>query len=108
MEESIGAYLRDLRKKQGKPMRKVAAMLDIDQSTLSKIERNERPPKEDLLPKMADCYQIDLQELRLVYLSDRVLAPILREGNPEEILKRAKEKLKFIKDRSYNQGKLDL
>ena len=82
-------------------------MLDIDQSTLSKFERDERLPKEEILPKIADYFKVSLDEIRLLYLCDKVLRPILDEQNPEKILNVAQEKLRYIKSKKYNQGKLN-
>ncbi len=41
--ENLGDYIRQLREQAEMPLRKLAALLDIDQSTLSKLERGERP-----------------------------------------------------------------
>ena len=38
--DSIGTQMRKLREEAEMPLRKLAALLDIDQSTLSKIERD--------------------------------------------------------------------
>ena len=40
--QNIGELIRTLREKEGYPLRKVAAFLDIDQAVLSKIERGQR------------------------------------------------------------------
>ncbi len=42
IKESFREYIRKLREQQGLPLRKVAAVLDIDPSTSSKIERGEK------------------------------------------------------------------
>ena len=42
--DSFGERVRKLREQADMPLRKLAALLDIDQSTLSKIERGERKP----------------------------------------------------------------
>lgn len=39
---TFGEVIKKLREDNGLPLRKVAAHLDIDPSTLGKIERNER------------------------------------------------------------------
>jgi len=41
--ETFGEYIRRLREEKKLPLRKVAAQLDIDTSTLSKVERGDRP-----------------------------------------------------------------
>jgi len=38
-KETFGEYIRRLREEMNLPLRKVAAQLDVDTSTLSKIER---------------------------------------------------------------------
>ena len=42
MEQLIGTYIRERRNELGLPLRKVATHINIDTSTLSKIEKNER------------------------------------------------------------------
>lgn len=88
-------------------MRKVAAALDIDQSTLGKFERGERLPKEAIIPKIATYFEVDAEELRLSYFGDKVLTQILPHRNAESILEAAKEKLAYRKSKNYNQGKLN-
>ena len=99
--------MRSLREKKGIPIRKVADILDLDQSTLSKFERDKRLPKKEMLPKIADYFEVSLEEVRSVYLCDKVLRPILAEQDPEKILNIAQERLRYIKDKNYNQGKLN-
>jgi transcriptional regulator with XRE-family HTH domain len=41
-QETFGEIIRKLREDHNMPLRKLAAALDIDQSTLSKIETNQR------------------------------------------------------------------
>ena len=42
MKKTFGEIIREGREHEGLPLRKVAAFIDIDPSTLSKIERGER------------------------------------------------------------------
>ena len=43
INETFGEYIKKAREIIKLPLRKVAAHLDIDTSTLSKVERGERP-----------------------------------------------------------------
>lgn len=106
MKETLAEYLRTLREEKGYPLRKVAAALDVDQSSLSKFERGERLPKEDLIPKIAKFFGVEETGLLLRYKSDKVIYEIMSDKNPEEILKVAEEKLRYMKSKSYTQGKL--
>ncbi|HDO27460.1 MAG TPA: XRE family transcriptional regulator [Bacteroidetes bacterium] len=50
----MGKQIRKLRTDKGLPLRKVAALLDIDQSILSKTERGERKASKDQIKKIRD------------------------------------------------------
>lgn len=94
---SIGETLRTLREEKKLPLRKVAHQLDIDQSFLSKIERDERRATKDQIIQLAKIFKVDEQELLLQYNSDKVLYEIMEEKNPKEILKVAEEKINYYK-----------
>lgn len=106
--ESFGEYIRKLREQNGLPLRKVAALLDIDPSTLSKIERGERSANKEMLPILSDLFKEDEETLGLILLSDKVAYELLEEKNPNEILKAAEEKIKYLKNKNLQQGSLDL
>ena len=92
---SFGEYIRQLRENANLPLRKVAAELDIDTSTLSKIEKNERNASEQILEGISKFFHIDKSELKLRYLSDKITYQLLDEDNGLEILKVAEEKIKY-------------
>jgi transcriptional regulator with XRE-family HTH domain len=50
-------------------LRKVAAALDIDTSTLSKIEKGERPANSKMIPVIAELFGLEFKELQIRYLS---------------------------------------
>lgn len=72
MNESFGAYIRRIREQKNLPLRKVAAHLDIDTSTLSKVERSERPASPDYLQPLSEILCIDLKEIQTMYIADRI------------------------------------
>lgn len=92
---SFGAYVRELRESASLPLRKVAAELDIDTSTLSKIEKNERNANEQIIDGISRIFHIEKSELKLRYLSDKISYQLLEEDNGLEILKVAEEKIKY-------------
>ena len=107
IKESFGEHIRKLREENGLPLRKVAAVLDIDPSTLSKIERGERSANKEMIPFLAELFKEDAETLGLILLSDKVAYDLMQEENPNEILKVAEEKIKYLRTKSYQQGKLD-
>lgn len=96
---SFGEYLRELRENSNLPLRKVAAELDIDTSTLSKIEKNARNANEQIIDGIARIFNIDKAELKIRYLSDKITYELLGEEDGIEILKVAEEKIKYYKER---------
>ncbi|MCZ2357360.1 MAG: helix-turn-helix domain-containing protein [Bacteroidia bacterium] len=92
---SFGEYIRELRESANLPLRKVAAELDIDTSTLSKIEKNERNANELILDGISRFFNIKKSELKLRYLSDKITYQLIDEDNGLEILKVAEEKIKY-------------
>jgi transcriptional regulator with XRE-family HTH domain len=56
--ETFGGYIRKVREKKKLPLRKVVAYLDIDTSTLSKIERGDRQALSDYIKPLADILEL--------------------------------------------------
>ena len=107
-KKSFGEHIKSLREEHKLPLRKVASVLDIDPSTLSKIERGERTANKEMLPILAELFSENEKELSLILFSDKVAYQIIDEENHNEILKVAEEKIKYLKNKNLKQGSLDL
>jgi transcriptional regulator with XRE-family HTH domain len=105
---TFGEYIRKLRSDSRLPLRKVAALLDVDPSTLSKIERNDRCGNKEMLPILAEFFKVDYDELKVLLLSDKVANELISEANPNEILEAAAEKIKYLKEKKLAQGSLNI
>ena len=66
--KNFGQLILTQRKKHHLPLRKVAAALDIDTSTLSKIEKGERQANPKMIPAIAHLFGLDFKELQIKYL----------------------------------------
>ena len=95
--ETFGEIIRKLREKSGLPLRKIAAYLDIDPSTLGKIERNERTANKEMIEKFAEIYSTNSKELLVSYLSDKVAYEIMEEDFTKDILEIAEQKVNYFK-----------
>jgi transcriptional regulator with XRE-family HTH domain len=95
--ETIGEKLRNIREEKELPLRKVAALLDIDVAILSKMERGERRITKEVVLKLADIYDYNADELLVSFLSDKILYEIQDEDLGIEALKVAEERAKYIK-----------
>lgn len=67
--KEFGLLIHSHRQKRRLPLRKVAAELDIDTSTLSKIEKGERPANSKMIPVIAELFGLDFKEMQIRYLS---------------------------------------
>ena len=69
---SFGDYVRNLRENRQLPLRKVAAQLDIDTSTFSKVERGDRPISIEYLKPLSQILEVELKEIQVRYLADSI------------------------------------
>ncbi len=90
---NIGSYIREQREQVQMPLRKLAAELDIDTSTLSKIERGERQANLDMIPVLATVFKLDFKELQIRFLSEKLVNDYRREEFVIEAFKEAIKKL---------------
>jgi HTH-type transcriptional regulator, competence development regulator len=95
LPENLGDYIRQLREQAEMPLRKLAALLDIDQSTLSKLERGERPINRQMLPIIAKTFNVDEKELVVKFMSKQVAYQLAEEKYAKEILVAAEEEIKY-------------
>jgi transcriptional regulator with XRE-family HTH domain len=99
--ETIGEKLRHIREGKELPLRKVAALLDIDVAILSKMERGERKITKEVVLKLADIYKYNSDEFLILFLSDKILYEIQDEVLGEKALKVAEQRVKYLKAKKY-------
>lgn len=107
MKETFGEYIHKLRTNASLTLTKLAAALDIDQSTLSKIENGKRNIPEDILPKLAATFNLDIKQLEKEYYSEKIAEIIYPRENSGELLKLAEQKAEYMKITNLKQGKID-
>ncbi|HDR51697.1 MAG TPA: helix-turn-helix domain-containing protein [Mariniphaga anaerophila] len=94
---SFGTLIRELRKKEGYPLRKVAAFLDIDQAVLSKVERGIRRLNKEQVVKLARFFNYSEKELLVAYFSDLIIYQVGDEEFAKDALKVAEKKIDYQK-----------
>ena len=95
--ETIGEKLRYLREQNELPLRKVAALLDIDVAILSKMERGKRRLTKEVVLKLAEIYRHNEDDLLVSFLSDKIMYEIRNEDLGEKALKVAEQRIKYLK-----------
>lgn len=91
----FGILIRQLRENRALPLRTVAAYLDIDQAILSKMERGQRKASRDQVLKLAKYFKINVDELLIAWLSDKVIYEIENEDLALKALRVAEEKFSY-------------
>lgn len=104
MKETLGEYIHNLRIEHGLTLTKLAAALDIDQSTLSKIENQKRNVPEEILPKLANFFKLDIRKLEKEFYSEKIAEMIYRVPDSAELLTLALEKAKYYRASKVKQG----
>jgi len=106
MKETFGEYIHNLRVEHGLTLTKLAAALDIDQSTLSKIENQKRNVPEEILPKLAKVFKLDIKKLEKEFFSEKIAEMIYHVSDSTEVLILAEEKAKYYRVSKVKQGNL--
>ena len=104
MKETFGEYIHNLRAGNGMTLTKLAAALDIDQSTLSKIENGKKNIPIEILPKLSTVFDLDLKQLEHEYLSEKIAEMIYPQDEPKQLLIAAEQKVKYMKIKYRTQG----
>lgn len=95
--KSLGDILKCAREEKDLILRKVAAEVDIDQSLISKFEKNERKPTSEQIVRLAKFYGLSVKELTINWYSEKIAEELKYAESTSEILKVAEEKINYYK-----------
>jgi len=93
--ESFGELIRRLRIEKGLSLRITASEIDIDQSTLSKIERNEKEAPKYIIEPLAILFEQDITAFQVKYLSEKIFYELKGKNYSLEVLENAIKRLKY-------------
>lgn len=91
--ETFGERVRRLRQEQKMSLRELASALNYDQSSLSKIERNELVAPQNLVEPIAKKLNVSYKRLALKYESDRIYNFLKNSEFALESIELAKKRL---------------
>ena len=95
--KTLGDTLKCAREKKDLILRKVAAEVEIDQSLISKFEKNERKPTKQQIVRLAKFYKLSESELIINWFSEKIAEELKYTESTSEILKVAEEKINYYK-----------
>lgn len=94
MASLFGEKIRELRTKHNMLLRQLAAMLDVDTSIISKVERGDRQLKKEQIPLLAQILKTDENELTTLWLADQMYNVIEGEPLATEAIKQLTKNIK--------------
>jgi transcriptional regulator with XRE-family HTH domain len=92
--KQFGMYVKSQREAKGIPQRIVAHALNIDTSTLSKIELGERQINNAMIKPLAEILEIDYKELQIKFISEKIITDFSGQDYLMEALKNVQQKLR--------------
>ncbi len=104
---SFGRHILALRKEHELPLRAVAGAVGIDQSTLSKIERNERIAPAYIIEPLAQLFNSQLDELEAIYLGEKLFELVKESTSAKTALDLAQHRLEDYRQRRERDSERD-
>ncbi|MBE7651602.1 helix-turn-helix domain-containing protein [Tenacibaculum finnmarkense] len=101
--KSLGNILKVARDEKKMILRKVSAQVDIDQSLISKFEKNKRKPTKEQLIRLAKFYNLSEQELIINWYSDKIANDLKYTEATTKILRVAEEKINYYKSQENDK-----
>ena len=105
MKATFGEYIRKLRTENKLTLTQLAYKLDLDAANLSKIENGKRDFDKKRLPKLAETFGLDFDELNNEFVSDLIAKQIYESNCSSELLLVAEQKAEYR--RKINQDKTE-
>ena len=85
----LGIIFRQKREEKGLLVRQVAAVIEVDQALISRIENCDRLPTKEQVLKLAGLYGLDLKETYSAWLAERMVRDYGDEPYASDALKEA-------------------
>ena len=106
--DNFGQFIKRLRTEKKLTQTKLAAKLDLDTGGLSKIETGKKKFNAQLLPKLAEIFELDIEEIKEQYFSDEIAKVIYKNNVSDTVFKVAEQKVKYLQSKNVKQGKFDI
>lgn len=91
----LGIIFRQKREEKGLLIRQVAAVTELDQAIISRIENCDRIPTKEQAMRLAGLYNLDVKEIESAWLAERMVRDYGQEPFITEALSVAHERILF-------------
>ena len=107
MEANFGEYIRKLRTQSNLTLTQLGAKLGIDSGALSKIETGKKDFDEKCLDKLANAFDLDIEQLKTQYFGDQFGKKMFLYNCSPDTLIVAEEKMNYLKNINVKQGEIN-
>lgn len=98
----IGILFRNKREEKGLLIRQVAAVTELDQAIISRIENCDRLPTKEQLLRLAGLYNLDIKETMSAWLAEKMVRDYGDEPYISEALRDAHDRVLFSLNSAAN------
>lgn len=92
---TLGQKIRELREKNGMFQRQLAAILQIGDGYLSKVESDQKAIKREHLKTISNTFNFSFEELEALWIATKVYDIVKNEKEGLNALKAAEEQIKY-------------
>lgn len=100
----LGTLFRNKREEKGLLVRQVAAVIEVDQAIISRIENCDRLPTKEQVVKLAGLYGLNQQEIISLWLAEKMLKDYGDEPYAPQAFRDAHAQLRSRMDKSKDTG----
>lgn len=102
---TIGRKIRQLREEADLKQRELAALLQIGEGYLSKVENDQKQLKRDDLTILSSIFKCPISDLETLWLASKVYCIVKNESVGLEALKVAEEQVEYQKRKDNEESK---
>lgn len=92
----LGSDLQNARKNEGLKLRELGALVNIDQTLVSRFERGERLPTANQLEQIADQLHLNFDDLMVTWMAEKVMNIIEFAPRASEVLMVAESRVEYL------------
>jgi Predicted transcription factor, homolog of eukaryotic MBF1 len=97
---SFGQFIKTEREKQGWTQTEFGAKIGINSSAVSRIENGTKKISKEKLSKLAELFQIDMQEIVDLFFGDKFATEAYRYKCSENVFMVAEDTVQYLKKNS--------
>lgn len=96
-------FIREHRELKGWTQTEFGAMIGINSSAISRIEKGSKKLSPNRLEKLSELFDIPIDDIKELYFADRFAEELVKYDCPDSTFKVAEETVRYIKSKNTKQ-----